>query len=181
MLSTHGGDFLPEADHVLAPCKDGRVADGDALAHLSRASEYIQSMAVRDSQIAAHDGAREVNRVSTSRNLEAGAIGGGFGGHDTTPGRCFHLQIHVRLYWTLASPPLLRAHFVFDDRQGQRIVARSLVRTVMAAQASLFSSVDSVITINRFSQDVVLIDGDLLMALMETVSAGLVALAQWRW
>ncbi|KAF4624072.1 hypothetical protein G7Y89_g14101 [Cudoniella acicularis] len=53
-----------------------------------------------------------------------------------------------------------------------------LLATVMAAPISFFSTVDMGITTNRFSQDLLLVDGELPMALLETVSAGLVALAQ---
>ena len=52
------------------------------------------------------------------------------------------------------------------------------LKTVMQAPMSFFSTVDTGITTNRFSQDILLIDGDLPMALLETVSAGLVAFVQ---
>ncbi|KAK7744423.1 hypothetical protein SLS62_010147 [Diatrype stigma] len=50
--------------------------------------------------------------------------------------------------------------------------------TVMRAPMSFFSSVDTGTTTNRFSQDILLIDSELPMALLETVSAGLVAVVQ---
>ncbi|PHH87336.1 hypothetical protein CDD83_8998 [Cordyceps sp. RAO-2017] len=53
-----------------------------------------------------------------------------------------------------------------------------LLRTVMAAPMSFFGTVDAGITTNRFSQDLILIDGDLPISILETVSAGLVALVQ---
>ncbi|RYO90243.1 hypothetical protein DL762_002765 [Monosporascus cannonballus] len=53
-----------------------------------------------------------------------------------------------------------------------------MLKTVMQAPMSFFSTVDVGITTNRFSQDIILIDGELPMALLETVSAGLVAIVQ---
>ena len=53
-----------------------------------------------------------------------------------------------------------------------------ILKTLMAAPMSFFSTVDAGATTNRFSQDIILVDGDLPMALLETVSAGLVALVQ---
>lgn len=53
-----------------------------------------------------------------------------------------------------------------------------ILKTLMAAPMSFFSTVDAGTTTNRFSQDIILVDGDLPMALLETVSAGLVALVQ---
>lgn len=53
-----------------------------------------------------------------------------------------------------------------------------MLKTTMAAPMSFFSTVDTGTTINRFSQDIMLVDGELPMALLETVSAGLVALVQ---
>ncbi|KAI5924553.1 ABC transporter-like protein [Camillea tinctor] len=53
-----------------------------------------------------------------------------------------------------------------------------MLSTTMQAPMSFFSSVDTGVTTNRFSQDILLIDSELPMALLETVSAGLVALVQ---
>ncbi|KAI9644594.1 hypothetical protein NHQ30_006615 [Ciborinia camelliae] len=53
-----------------------------------------------------------------------------------------------------------------------------LLSTVMAAPLSFFSTTDTGITTNRFSQDLLLIDGELPTALLETVSAGFVAIVQ---
>ncbi|KAI0401333.1 ABC transporter-like protein [Xylaria palmicola] len=50
--------------------------------------------------------------------------------------------------------------------------------TVMRAPMSFFSTVDTGVTTNRFSQDILLIDSELPTALLETVSAGLVAIVQ---
>lgn len=50
--------------------------------------------------------------------------------------------------------------------------------TVLRAPISFFSSVDTGVTTNRFSQDILLIDSELPTALLETVSASLVAVVQ---
>ncbi|ETS84643.1 hypothetical protein PFICI_02668 [Pestalotiopsis fici W106-1] len=52
------------------------------------------------------------------------------------------------------------------------------LNTLMRAPLSFFSTVDMGVTLNRFSQDIILIDGELPLALLDTVSAGLVALVQ---
>ncbi|ROW14588.1 hypothetical protein VPNG_03161 [Cytospora leucostoma] len=53
-----------------------------------------------------------------------------------------------------------------------------LLRTMVRAPLSFFSTVDVGITTNRFSQDIILVDGDMPMSLLETLSASLVALVQ---
>ncbi|KAK7985489.1 p-loop containing nucleoside triphosphate hydrolase protein [Apiospora saccharicola] len=53
-----------------------------------------------------------------------------------------------------------------------------LLKTMIWAPQSFFSAVDTGVTTNRFSQDIILVDGDMPMALLETLSAGLVALVQ---
>ncbi|KAF5492420.1 ABC transporter atnG [Colletotrichum siamense] len=53
-----------------------------------------------------------------------------------------------------------------------------LLKTMIWAPQSFFGAVDTGITTNRFSQDIILVDGDMPMSLLETLSAGLVALVQ---
>ncbi|KAK7996619.1 hypothetical protein PG989_004659 [Apiospora arundinis] len=53
-----------------------------------------------------------------------------------------------------------------------------LLRAMIWAPQSFFSTVDTGVTTNRFSQDIILVDGDMPMSLLETLSAGLVALVQ---
>ncbi|KAK7749032.1 hypothetical protein SLS53_001058 [Cytospora paraplurivora] len=53
-----------------------------------------------------------------------------------------------------------------------------LLRTMVRAPLSFFSTVDVGITTNRFSQDIILVDGDMPMSLLESLSASLVALVQ---
>ncbi|KAI3390389.1 hypothetical protein diail_9824 [Diaporthe ilicicola] len=53
-----------------------------------------------------------------------------------------------------------------------------LLKTMVWAPLSFFSTVDIGITTNRFSQDIILVDGDMPMSLLETLSAGLVAVIQ---
>ncbi|KAF4819093.1 ABC transporter atnG [Colletotrichum siamense] len=53
-----------------------------------------------------------------------------------------------------------------------------LLKAMIWAPQSFFGAVDTGITTNRFSQDIILVDGDMPMSLLETLSAGLVALVQ---
>ncbi|KAF9878386.1 hypothetical protein CkaCkLH20_03878 [Colletotrichum karsti] len=53
-----------------------------------------------------------------------------------------------------------------------------LLKAMIWAPQSFFGAVDTGITTNRFSQDIILVDGDMPMSLLETISAGLVALVQ---
>ncbi|KAK2760146.1 ABC multidrug transporter [Colletotrichum kahawae] len=53
-----------------------------------------------------------------------------------------------------------------------------LLKAMIWAPQSFFSAVDTGITTNRFSQDIILVDGEMPMSLLETLSAGLVALVQ---
>ncbi|KAF5519012.1 ABC transporter atnG [Colletotrichum aenigma] len=53
-----------------------------------------------------------------------------------------------------------------------------LLKAMTWAPQSFFGAVDTGITTNRFSQDIILVDGDMPMSLLETLSAGLVALVQ---
>ncbi|KAK8009116.1 multidrug resistance-like protein [Apiospora marii] len=53
-----------------------------------------------------------------------------------------------------------------------------LLQAMIWAPQSFFGEVDTGVTTNRFSQDIILVDGDMPMALLETLSAGLVALVQ---
>ncbi|KAK1844661.1 ABC multidrug transporter [Colletotrichum chrysophilum] len=53
-----------------------------------------------------------------------------------------------------------------------------LLKAMIWAPQSFFSAVDTGITTNRFSQDIILVDGDFPMSLLETLSAGLVAVVQ---
>lgn len=55
---------------------------------------------------------------------------------------------------------------------------QALLTTMVSAPISFFSTIDAGITINRFSQDIILVDGDMPMSLLETLSAGLVAFVQ---
>ncbi|KAJ0329702.1 hypothetical protein COL922a_012773 [Colletotrichum nupharicola] len=53
-----------------------------------------------------------------------------------------------------------------------------LLKAMIWAPQSFFSAVDTGITTNRFSQIIILVDGDLPMSLLETLSARLVAVVQ---
>ncbi|KAJ3959309.1 hypothetical protein N0V92_004092 [Colletotrichum tropicale] len=53
-----------------------------------------------------------------------------------------------------------------------------LLKAMIWAPHSFFGAVDTGNTTNRFSQDIILVDGDMPMSLLETLSAGLVALVQ---
>ncbi|KAF4878441.1 ABC transporter atnG [Colletotrichum siamense] len=53
-----------------------------------------------------------------------------------------------------------------------------LLKAMIWAPQSFFGAVDTGNTTNRFSQDIILVDGDMPMSLLETLSAGLVALVQ---
>lgn len=59
-----------------------------------------------------------------------------------------------------------------------RSLHQVLLNAMVWAPLSFFSTVDIGITTNRFSQDIILIDGDMPMSLLETLSAGLVAVIQ---
>ncbi|KAH8760348.1 P-loop containing nucleoside triphosphate hydrolase protein [Diaporthe sp. PMI_573] len=59
-----------------------------------------------------------------------------------------------------------------------RSLHQVLLKAMVWAPLSFFSTVDIGITTNRFSQDIILIDGDMPMSLLETLSAGLVAVIQ---
>ncbi|KAM4056705.1 ABC transporter [Hirsutella rhossiliensis] len=209
VLSTHDVDLLPEADHVIALGKDGRVADSGTFGHLSQASEYIKSLAVRERQAADLHGAQEASDVSAG--LPLGTEATGAEAPEDMTRRLGDASIYKYLYnhiglwrfWAAANATgqsrdgyYMGVYAAFQSLAlvflalfaGHTLTSMAvrvgaslhqvLLRTVMAAPVSFFSSVDVGITTNRFSQDVILIDGDLPMALLETVSAGLVALAQ---
>ncbi|KAK1961243.1 ABC transporter [Colletotrichum sublineola] len=57
-------------------------------------------------------------------------------------------------------------------------IHQALLKAMIWAPQSFFSVVETGITTNRFSQDIILVDGDMPMSLLETLSAGLVALVQ---
>lgn len=59
-----------------------------------------------------------------------------------------------------------------------RSLHQVLLKAMVWAPLSFFSAVDIGVTTNRFSQDIILIDGDMPMSILETLSAGLVAVIQ---
>lgn len=232
VLSTHDVDLLPEADHIIALGKDGRVAESGSFGHLRQASEYIKSLAVGERQTADPHGAQDVNQGPADLPLEAEAAG--VEAPEDMTRRLGDASIYKYLYnhiglwrvllfagfqcgwavfstvgpvwlkfWAAANATgqsrdgfymgvyaafqslalLFLALFAGHTLTSMAVRAGSslhevLLRTVMAAPVSFLGSVDVGVTATRFSQDVILIDGDLPMALLETVSAGLVALAQ---
>ncbi|KAK5989625.1 ABC multidrug transporter B [Cladobotryum mycophilum] len=232
VLSTHDVDLLPEADHIIAFGKDGHLAGSGNFDQLSKSSEYIKSLGVRDNSDSSSggiggnpDSLAELSLGDEPTNTEAlEDISRRLGDASIYK----YLYSHIGLWrmllfalfqcgWAVFStigPVWLKfwaaANASGKDNDGYymgvyaafqglalvflalfaghtltSIAVKSgaslhevLLKTVIMAPISFFSTVDVGITTNRFSQDVILIDGDLPMAMLETVSSGLVAIVQ---
>lgn len=234
VLVTHDVDLLPKADHIIALGKEGQVVGSGTFDDLSRESEYIRSLGIRDD---------ESVTVKQDKGEETVGVPAGLSFEDETAEADDPEDItrrlgdtslykyffsHVGLWRMLLFTFFQCGWAVFstigpvwlnfwasaaesgEDRDGYYVgvyaawqalallfltlfaghtlttmavkagtsLHQVTLNTAMRAPMSFFTNVDIGVTTNRFSQDILLIDAELPMALLETVSAALVAIVQ---
>ncbi|KAK4216710.1 ABC transporter [Rhypophila decipiens] len=202
VLFTHEVALLPRADHIIVLGTDGEVGGVGKYEDLLKTCHYVQSLAIGS----AHGGSspdisgsgKAPPRLKESSKL-ADDSGPDTQSHsppdfeappqssDQTPDaltRRLDESYYLGIYAVFQAMALLFLG-LFSGFALTRLAVKVgkslhqvLLNAAIWAPMSFFSSTDTGTITNRFSGDIILIDGDLTMALLETLSSGLLVLIQ---
>ncbi|KAF4633015.1 hypothetical protein G7Y89_g5109 [Cudoniella acicularis] len=195
LLASSSVKRLPYTDHIVVLNDEGRISEQGTFKNLVKEGGYISSFNLPPPAAEQHAG-------SSSSKLHSASM------CDTQPRQAQNpaedsatiwvkwwatansevpnqrLGYYLGIYGLLGAGALLslvvscwQLIITMVPRSGERFHS-ALLRTVLSAPMSFFSSTDTGITVNRFSQDLMLIDMELPVAALNTFATLILCIAQ---
>ncbi|KKY16042.1 putative abc multidrug transporter [Phaeomoniella chlamydospora] len=169
VVATHTVNLLPLADHIIALDLRGKIAEQGTLEELRGIDGYVKSFGIKQNMSTV---SAPLEASPNSSTLGSQAVWLKWWGDASDTHQDADNGKYLGVYWALAvmgvsflGLMVREAFMVMGINAGVKLHQR-ILSTVTSAPIALFSTVDTGILLNRFTQDIGIVDDSLPMAIL---------------